>query len=151
MEKMETTENIQINKTDKNQEVNINNPEVVPQKISRKFSNAQKLRIITAAEACEKKGEIGALLRKEGIYASYLQKWRGQKALGLFDPKQQKAKQELKNEVSQMNKKILSLEKEKAALEKKLRQAQAVISVQKKISEIMNISMDLTESGENKQ
>lgn len=148
---MKTTENIQINKTDKDQDVNTNNPEVVPQKITRKFSTAQKIRIIAAADACEKRGELGALLRKEGIFSSYLQKWRGQKAQGLFDPKQQMAKQELKNETSQLNKKVASLEKENAALEKKLKQAQAVISVQKKISEIMNISMDLTESGGKEQ
>jgi len=148
---METTENIKINKTDKDREVNTINPEVVPQKVLRRFTAAQKLRIIAAADACQNKLELGALYRKEGIFSNYLRKWRKQKDEGLFDIKAQKAKQELKNEASQLSKKVVSLERENAALEKKLKQAQAVISVQKKISEIMNISIDLTENGEKEQ
>jgi transposase-like protein len=151
MKKMETTENIKINKTDKDREVNTINPEVVPQKVLRRFTAAQKLRIIAAADACQNKLELGALYRKEGIFSNYLRKWRKQKDEGLFDIKAQKAKQELKNEASQLSKKVVSLERENAALEKKLKQAQAVISVQKKISEIMNISIDLTENGEKEQ
>ena len=151
MKKMETTENIKINKTDKDREPNTINPEVVPQKVLRRFTAAQKLRIIAAADACQNKLELGALYRKEGIFSNYLRKWRKQKDEGLFDIKAQKAKQELKNEASQLSKKVVSLERENAALEKKLKQAQAVISVQKKISEIMNISIDLTENGEKEQ
>jgi transposase-like protein len=132
-------------------EPNTINPEVVPQKVLRRFTAAQKLRIIAAADACQNKLELGALYRKEGIFSNYLRKWRKQKDEGLFDIKAQKAKQELKNEASQLSKKVVSLERENAALEKKLKQAQAVISVQKKISEIMNISIDLTENGEKEQ
>jgi len=50
----------------------IPNPEVVPIAGRRRFSRADKLRILEAADACTEPGEMGALLRREGIYSSYL-------------------------------------------------------------------------------
>ncbi|MFA9218522.1 MAG: hypothetical protein ACEQSK_15670 [Sphingomonadaceae bacterium] len=51
-------------------------PEVVPGAKRRAFSKAEKLRILAAADACVAPGEIGALLRLEGIYSSHLATWR---------------------------------------------------------------------------
>ena len=53
--------------------------EVVPQARRRHFSNADKRRILAAADRCTKPGEIGALLRREGVYSSSLSTWRGQR------------------------------------------------------------------------
>ena len=50
--------------------------EVVPMAERRRFGAGEKLRILEEAEACTEPGEIGALLRREGIYSSYLSRWR---------------------------------------------------------------------------
>src|SRR3989304_4916878 len=57
-------------------------PEVVAKAVRRRFSAAYKERILKAAEACTEPGEIGALLRGEGLYSSHLSKWRQQWAAG---------------------------------------------------------------------
>ena len=51
-------------------------PEVVPMAERRRFRAGEKLRILEEAEACTEAGEIGSLLRREGIYSSYLSRWR---------------------------------------------------------------------------
>ncbi len=50
--------------------------EVVAQARRRRFTAAEKLRIVQEADACTKPGELGALLRREGLYSSYLSAWR---------------------------------------------------------------------------
>ena len=51
-------------------------PEVVPKAERRRFGAEYKLRILAEADACTQRGEIGALLRREGLYRSHLDKWR---------------------------------------------------------------------------
>ncbi len=57
-------------------------PEVVPQAKRRQFSAAYKERILAEADACTEPGEIGALLRREGLYSSYLTSWRREREKG---------------------------------------------------------------------
>ena len=57
-------------------------PEVKPSTRRRQFREAEKRRILAEADACTERGEVGALLRREGIYASYLTRWRRQRARG---------------------------------------------------------------------
>src|SRR5215211_1423093 len=57
-------------------------PEVVPKATRRQFSAAEKLRILQEADGCTQPGQIGALLRREGLYSSQLAKWRRLCALG---------------------------------------------------------------------
>ena len=57
-------------------------PEVVPRAQRRMFTAEYKLRILAEAEACHQPGEIGALLRREGLYSSLLDKWRRQRRKG---------------------------------------------------------------------
>src|SRR4030042_1675275 len=52
------------------------NPEVLAGPIRRRFAGSDKLRVTREAESCRKPGEIGALLRREGLYSSHLDKWR---------------------------------------------------------------------------
>jgi len=66
-------------------------PELAPRATRRRFTAAYKLKIIVAAEACTKPGEIGALLRREGLYSSLLTQWRAARdsgALGALEPRQ---------------------------------------------------------------
>jgi transposase-like protein len=63
-------------------EVEVPDPEVVPQAKRRQFSARYKLRILTEADQCTQRGEIGALLRREGLYSSHLTTWRRQRDRG---------------------------------------------------------------------
>ena len=56
--------------------------EVVAKAKRKRFSAAEKLRILREVDACQGSGEIGALLRREGIYSSYLTTWRRQRERG---------------------------------------------------------------------
>ena len=57
-------------------------PEVVPRAKRRKFTAEYKLRILKEADAWTERGQVGALLRREGLYSSHLAKWRQQRARG---------------------------------------------------------------------
>ena len=57
-------------------------PELVERAARRRYSAEYKLRIVREADACEKSGEVGALLRREGLYTSHLTYWRKQREAG---------------------------------------------------------------------
>jgi transposase-like protein len=120
-------------------------PEVPEKKARRKFTAQYKLRIIEEANTCTKPGQIGVLLRREGLYYSNLTIWRKQKEKGLLEalsPKKRGRKEKEKNPLAQ---RVTQLERENERLRKKLKQAETIIDVQKKISEILGISKDLPE------
>jgi transposase len=114
------------------------NPEVRPKAARRQYSSSYKLEIVQQAERCQGPGELGALLRKEGLYASHLSKWRQlfkKGALeGLGASRGRKADPE-----TATRQRLRELEQENQRLRGKLRQAEAIIEVQKKISEILGI------------
>jgi transposase-like protein len=58
--------------------------EVSSKATRRRFPTSEKIRILHEADACTEKGEIGALMRREGIYSSHLSTWRAQRAAGQF-------------------------------------------------------------------
>ena len=57
-------------------------PEVTDKAKRRRFSAEYKLRVLREADQCRKPGELGALLRREGIYSSSLSTWRRQREVG---------------------------------------------------------------------
>jgi transposase-like protein len=63
-------------------EAEVPDPEVVPRAKRRQFSAQYKLQILTEADQCSQRGEIGALLRREGLYSSHLTTWRKQRDQG---------------------------------------------------------------------
>ena len=120
-------------------------PEVAEKKRRRKFTAKYKLRIIEEADTCTGPGQIGVLLRREGLFYSNLTTWRKQKEKGLLaalSPKKRGRKEKEKNPLTQ---RVAQLERENERLRKKLKQAESIIDVQKKISEILGISQDLPE------
>jgi len=120
-------------------------PEVPEKKPRRKFTAQYKLHILEEAEACAGTGQIGALLRREGLYYSNLTTWKRQKEEGLLEalsPKKRGRKVKQKDPLSQ---RVTQLERENERLRKKLKQAETIIDVQKKISEILGISQNLPE------
>lgn len=116
-------------------------PEVSSEpKPRRRFTAAYKLRILQKADACTEPGQIGALLRREGIYSSNLTNWRKQREKGILDslaPKKRGRKQMEKNPLSDA---VAKLQKENQRLKDKLNKAEMIIEVQKKISEILGLS-----------
>jgi len=120
-------------------------PEVPEKKPRRKFTAKYRIEILQEAEACTQPGQIGAILRREGLYSSNLTTWRNQRDEGLLDalsPKKRGRKQKEKNPLAP---KVAQLEKENERLRKKLRKAEIIIDVQKKISEILGIAQPAEE------
>ena len=109
--------------------------EVVPRARRRRFSAAYKLRILQEADACKESKDIGSLLRREGLYASQLSQWRKQRSEGVLVGGQQAA-----TEIATLAAQLEAAEKENQRLKKRLSQAEAIIEVQKKISDVFGIS-----------
>jgi transposase-like protein len=120
-------------------------PEVVPKAERRRFTTAYKLRILELAEACTRPGEVGALLRGEGLYASHLTKWRQLREQGQLEQAAPKPRGRKPDPATPLYRRAKELEQENLRLRQKLRQAEAIIAVQKKVSEILDISLGLTE------
>lgn len=107
----------------------------------RRFTAAYKAKILREAEVASD-GEIGALLRREGLYASHLYKWRKERDLSSLEPKKRGRKA---NPLLAENKK---LQAKNARLEKQLDQANAIIELQKKIAQILDGTLaEPTEDG----
>ena len=120
-------------------------PEVPEKKARRKFTAKYKLQILQEADACTEPSQLGAFLRRKGLYSSNLTTWRRQREEGLLDalsPKKRGRKQKEKNPLTQ---KVADLERENDRLKRKLKKAETIIDVQKKISEILGISQEPTE------
>ena len=115
-------------------------PEVPEKAIRRKFTARYTRRILREAELCEEPGQVGALLRREGLYSSNLTTWRRQAesgALAALSPKRRGPKEK---KADPSLRRIAELEREKQKLEHKLRQAELIIDAQKKIAEIFQDS-----------
>ncbi len=115
-------------------------PEVVPTAKRRSFSKAEKLRILAAADACVAPGDIGALLRREGIYSSHLATWRKQRQLA-GEARLVEGKRGPKvNPVAAQDRLVLQLQSEVERLRSKLAKADLIIDVQKKLSILLGLS-----------
>jgi transposase-like protein len=108
-------------------------PEVVEKAARRRFTAEYKRRIALEAEQCEHPGDIGALLRREGLYSSVLAQWRRQ----LREESLSSSKKSGSNRKLTPAQQLARLERENERLKEKLRQAELIIDVQKKVSEMM--------------
>lgn len=125
------------------------NPEVQNKPSRRRFTAEYKLRILTLADACTEPRSVGALLRREGLYASNLNTWRHQRERGVLSgltPKKRGRKESGRDPLFTENEK---LRKDNERLTKRLRQAEIIIDVQKKVSQILGIPLTTTGEGEN--
>jgi len=123
------------------------NPEVPAKAARRRFTAEYKLRVLTLADACNEPGCLGKLLRSEGLYASNLDTWRGQRDRGVLSgltPKKRGRKGLVHDPLHAENEK---LRKENDRLTNRLRQAEIIIDVQKKISQILGIPLATHENG----
>jgi transposase-like protein len=115
-------------------------PEVAAKAKRRQFSAQYKLRIVREAAAANSPGEIGALLRREGLYSSHLVAWRRQRERGELAGLS--ARRGRKPEpVNPLAKRVAELEREKRRLERKLEQAELLLDIQKKASRLLEIPL----------
>lgn len=121
-------------------EPNRPDPEVLEKKPRRRFTAKYKLRILSEVDACRNPGDIGALLRREGLYYSNINTWQRQKQKGALKGLTPQKRGRKKSEVNPLAKRVAELERDNAKLSKKLKQAETIIEVQKKISEVLGIS-----------
>jgi transposase-like protein len=104
--------------------------EVRPRATRRRFTAAYKRKIGEEAAQCAH-GEIGALLRREGLYSSYLTKWREENKAGILSEKARGPRTNLNAA------EVKRLERENARLKRKLEQAEAIIEAQKKLARLL--------------
>lgn len=117
-------------------------PEVTEKPVRRRFTAKYKLGILNQADACTKPGTLAALLRREGLYSSNLNTWRRQRdegSLAALTPKQ-RGRKALKPEPMAVENE--RLRKENTRLAKRLKQAELIIDVQKKVSQILGITLE---------
>jgi transposase len=119
-------------------------PEVIPGKslFGNRYTKAYKLRILALADACSKPGDIGRMLRKEGLLHATLTTFRKQRAAGYLDPVVKRS------DHTDQTRRVMQLERENRKLKQKLEQAEAIIDVQKKVSRLLEISFDIRDQKE---
>jgi transposase-like protein len=124
-------------------------PAVLEKPVRRRFTTEYKLRILREADRCTQPGQLGALLRREGLYSSHLKTWREQRdagTLAALAPKRRGRKAAPNATFIAENER---LKRENQRLAEKLRQAETIIEVQKKLSEILGIPLPPPDNSEN--
>jgi transposase len=118
----------------------IPDPAVPEKPVRRRFTAEYKLRVLREADRSTEPNQLGALLRREGLYSSHLNTWRRQRdagALAGLKPKRRGRKARITDPLIAENER---LQRENQRLAKKLRQAETIIEVQKKLSEVLGIT-----------
>ena len=121
-------------------------PEVVPLARRRQISAGEKLRILEEADACTGPGEIGALLRREGVYSSYLSRWRRARDQGRLDGLGPAKRGPKPLSDGALAREVPRLQRENERLQARLEQVEAIIDVQKKLSELLGLGSKENES-----
>ena len=121
-------------------------PEVLPRAERRKFSGQYKLRILEEVDRCTERGQIGAILRREGLYSSQLSKWRQQRAEGQLQALSAQKRGRKTQEVDADE--YARLQRENERLRARLAQAELIIDVQKKLSRLLGLPVENSEIDE---
>jgi transposase len=116
-------------------------PEVPARHVRRRFTTPYKLDILRKADACTRPGELGALLRREGLYSSHLVTWRRQRAHGLTPKTRGRKAKSSDPRVKALERENAALETANRRLERKLHRAESVIAFQKKVAELLGIPL----------
>jgi len=121
-------------------------PEVVAVAKRRRLTAGYKLRILTEADECSGSGEIGALLRREGLYSSHLSRWRKEREQGQLEGLA--GRKQGRKSKSDLEKEMVGMRQENERLKARLEQAETIIEIQKKLSGLLGLSMPKTESAD---
>lgn len=112
-------------------------PEVVSETKRRRFTAAYKQRILAEADQCQEAGGIGAMLRREGLYSSHLTTWRRQRAQGQLAGLSPKKRG---RQADPQAAELARLQRENERLKARLQQAETIIEVQKKVSQLLGLT-----------
>jgi transposase len=117
------------------------NPEVTDRPTRRRFTADYKQRILAEAEAARDAGQIGALLRREGLYSSHLAEWRGTRDRAVRAALEPKKRGQKPAAPDARTLEIARLRRENERLETSLRKAELLLDLQKKVSQILDIAL----------
>jgi transposase-like protein len=121
-------------------------PEVLEKARRRQYSADYKVRVLQEADSLKDSGEIGALLRREGLYSSNLITWRRQREEGILSALSPKTRGRRARERNPLARRVAVLEGENRELRKRLKEAETIIEVQKKLSELLAVAQESAES-----
>jgi transposase len=119
-------------------------PQVAEKAQRRRFTAEFKLQVLREADRCTEPGSIGTLLRRHGLYSSLLTTWRRERDEGAL--RQLGRKRGRKSSHNPLAERVVELERENRRLQNRLRQAETIIDVQKKVAEILGIPLKTPES-----
>jgi transposase-like protein len=120
--------------------------EVTPKAKRRSFSAQYKLRILEEADQATQPSQIGALLRREGLYSSLLSTWRRQREKGQLRALSAKKRGPKPTPDAALVRELAQLRQQNERLEKKLKKAELIIEVQKKVSELLGLDVSQGQS-----
>jgi transposase len=121
------------------------NPEVSEKTSRRRYTAEYKRLILKEAEVCKEQGQVGALLRREGLYSSNLTAWRHQVERGTLEALSSKRRGPKARKPDPSVLRIIEQEKEIQKLRARLRKAELIIDAQKKMAEIFQLPGDQKE------
>jgi transposase len=110
-------------------------PESKP--VRRRYSREEKLRILRLVDSCTERGQVAAILRREGLYYSTLNDFRKQQQQGRLEPGNRPSPLQKRDDQNE----LARLRRENARLQRKLEQAELIIDVQKKVSQLLGITL----------
>jgi transposase len=121
------------------------NPEVLARAKRRTYTADFKLKVLGEADTARGSGEIGAVLRKYGLYSSHLTNWRQERKSGILQGLEPQ-KRGRKSKANPLDVEIEKLRRDNEQLTDRLRKAELVIDVQKKVAMLLGIPLAGTEA-----
>jgi transposase len=107
----------------------------------RRFTTAEKIRILREADACAgEKGAVTALLRREGLYSSHLTTWRAQRTAGQFGASARK-RGPVPTPPDPRDQQLVDLERRALRAEARADRAERLVELQKKVSELLGVPL----------
>jgi transposase len=116
--------------------------EVVAKAERRRFTAEYKLKVLREADHCKQPGEIGGLLRREGLYWSNLTNWRKQRERGELSGLTANKRGPKRREKNPLAERVRELEHDNARLKRRAERAEGIVELQKKVSEILGIELE---------
>ena len=107
----------------------------------RRFTVEYKRKILSEADGCREPGEIGALLRREGLYSSHLSAWRAARDRGELGGKGIRTRGPKAKPRDPNEKRVRELERENRKLRRRAERAEAFVELQKKVSEVLGVEL----------
>ena len=115
--------------------------EVLAKAQRRRFTAEYKRQVLQEAEACSKPGELGALLRREGLYSSHLSAWRAARSRGELAGLRPRKRGPKVQPPDPRDKRIAELEREVKRSQARAERAEGLVEVQKKLSQLLGIEL----------